>query len=217
LGDSITYGVGSSDGTAYRNTLHKLLEPGNTVDFIGSVKAGQMTDNDNEGHNGWTITQIATAANYSQALPSRPNVRLLLLCTASNNLLLHLSAIPCKVVTLHAGTNDVYGGSLSTAINRLTTLVDSINNNYPSTVLLLATIVPYPPQQGQVNQYNQNITNLVNNRAAAGKKIVLADMSGVTSSDLVSDQIHPNDNGYKKMGNAFYAAFVKAAQKGWIV
>lgn len=120
-------------------------------------------------------------------------------------------------MTLHAGTNDVYGGSFSTAINRLTTLVDSINNNYPSLVLLLATIVPYPPQQSQVNQYNQNITNLVNNRAAAGKKIILADMSGVTSSDLVSDKIHPNDNGYKKMGNAFYAAFVKAAQKGWIV
>ncbi|KAH7090951.1 hypothetical protein BKA62DRAFT_834936 [Auriculariales sp. MPI-PUGE-AT-0066] len=57
LGDSITYGVQSSDGTGYRTTLHKLLEPGNTVDFIGSVKAGTMTDNDNEGHSGWTIDQ----------------------------------------------------------------------------------------------------------------------------------------------------------------
>ncbi|KAH7098051.1 lipolytic enzyme [Auriculariales sp. MPI-PUGE-AT-0066] len=193
LGDSITYGVQSSDGTGYRNTLHKLLEPGNTVDFIGSVKAGTMTDNDNEGHSGWTIDQIAGAANYSQAMPSKPNV-----------------------VALHAGTNDIYGGNFGTAINRLTTLVDNLTLGYPSTVLLLSTIIPYPASQSSVDQFNTNITNLVTNRAAAGRKIVLASMSSVLSSDL-ADGVHPNDNGYKKMANAWYAAFATAAQKGWIV
>jgi len=74
LGGSITYGLGSSHGNGYRDALHKLLEPGNTVDFIGSVKAGQMSDNDNEGHSGWTIDQIATAGKYTQALPALPNV-----------------------------------------------------------------------------------------------------------------------------------------------
>lgn len=75
LGDSITFGVGSSDGNGYRNLLHNLLSPGNTVDFIGSIKAGTMADNDNEGHSGYTITQISGTVSNSKALPARPNVR----------------------------------------------------------------------------------------------------------------------------------------------
>lgn len=81
----------------------------------------------------------------------------------------------------------------------------------------MATIIPYPSGQAQVNQYNKNITALVANRAAAGKRIVLADMSVVTAADLGLDKVHPNNNGYEKMASAFYSAFVKAAQKGWVV
>lgn len=192
LGDSITYGLQSSDQNGYRGALHKLLEPGNTVDFIGSVKAGNMADNDNEGHSGWTIAQIAGAANYTQALPSKPNV-----------------------IALHAGTNDVFGGSFGSAIDRLASLVDYIATSHPDSVLLLATIIPLPSGQSQVNQFNANVTQLAANRASAGKKVVLASMSAVLASDL-ADGVHPNDAGYVKMANAWYAAFVQAAQKGWI-
>jgi hypothetical protein len=77
LGDSITFGLTSSDGNGYRSTLHNLLQAGNTVDFIGSIKSGTMADNDNEGHSGFTVSQIAQSATNALALPARPNVRLL--------------------------------------------------------------------------------------------------------------------------------------------
>ncbi|KAK6980924.1 lipolytic enzyme [Favolaschia claudopus] len=103
LGDSITWGFTSSDGNGYRAALHDLLQPGNTVDFIGSLKSGTMVDNDNEGHIGAIIEQIAQSATNALALPARPNV-----------------------VLLMAGTNDVLDNISSGAPAQLSTLIDTI-------------------------------------------------------------------------------------------
>jgi hypothetical protein len=35
-----------------------------------------MADNDNEGHSGFTVNQIASSSTNAAALPARPNVRL---------------------------------------------------------------------------------------------------------------------------------------------
>ncbi|KAJ7076504.1 lipolytic enzyme [Mycena belliarum] len=193
LGDSITYGVASTDGNGYRSTLHNLLQTGNTVDFIGSVKEGTMADNDNEGHSGYTIAQIASVATNAKALPARPNV-----------------------VTLMAGTNDVYGGSFGTAPDRLSSLIDLIFKTAPDTTLIVATLTPLPSGQAAVNTYNQAITTLVNNRTASGQHILLVSMSSVLASDLSSDNIHPTNAGYVKMANAFFPAIQQAAKNGWI-
>lgn len=59
MGDSITFGIGTSDGNAYRKYLKdRLLQDNITIDYIGTVKAGNMADNENEGHSGATIQQI---------------------------------------------------------------------------------------------------------------------------------------------------------------
>jgi hypothetical protein len=73
LGDSITYGYLSSDGNGYREYLDAML-PNSTVEFIGSVQSGNMTDNYNEGHPGAEIAQIASFA--TNTLSERPNVSL---------------------------------------------------------------------------------------------------------------------------------------------
>ncbi|KAF7367969.1 Lipolytic enzyme [Mycena sanguinolenta] len=192
LGDSITYGLESTDGNGYRNALHNLLQPGNTVDFIGSLKAGTMVDNDNEGHSGYTIAQIQSVSTNSLALPARPNV-----------------------VLLMAGTNDVFGGSISTAPSRLSTLIDSIFSACPDTALIVATLTPLPSGQAAVDTYNAAVTQLVAQRQAAGQHIVLASMSAILASDL-ADGVHPNNAGYVKMANAWYPAIQQAAAKGWI-
>ncbi|KAJ7896442.1 lipolytic enzyme [Mycena olivaceomarginata] len=193
LGDSITFGVASSDGNGYRNALHNLLSPGNTVNFIGSLKSGTMTDNDNEGHSGFTIAQIQTASTNAAALPARPNL-----------------------VLLMAGTNDVFGGSFSTAPSRLSTLIDSIFARCPDAALVVATLTPLPSGQAAVNTYNQAVTQLVATRKAAGQHILLASMASVLASDLAADGIHPNDAGYVKMANAWFPVIQQAAANGWI-
>src|ERR1700712_4085517 len=75
LGDSITFGFLSTDGNGYRQDLLTMLS-GTQVQYIGSIRAGNMTDNFNEGHSGAVISQIAGFAN--QSLPQRPNLILLM-------------------------------------------------------------------------------------------------------------------------------------------
>ncbi|KAF7314735.1 Lipolytic enzyme [Mycena kentingensis (nom. inval.)] len=153
LGDSIAWGFVSTDGNGYRNTLHNLLAPGNTVDFIGSFKSGTMSDNDNEGHIGAIIDQIAAAATSPLALPARPNI-----------------------VLLMAGTNDILNNiTLSTAPTRLSALIDNIFRTCPDAAVLVATLTPLTSStalQTAVNTYNAAITAMVGSRAAAGQHVV---------------------------------------------
>ena len=56
LGDSVTWGYGSTDGNGYRKVLHDLLaQQGYVVDFVGTQKSGNMADAENEGFPGATI------------------------------------------------------------------------------------------------------------------------------------------------------------------
>jgi lysophospholipase L1-like esterase len=88
LGDSITWGVGSSSGNGYRGPLwNELAADGHPLDFVGTVRNGPMSDPDNEGHSGYRINEIAALADASLTR-YRPNV-----------------------VTLHIGTNDLIGAS----------------------------------------------------------------------------------------------------------
>ncbi|WP_051859308.1 SGNH/GDSL hydrolase family protein [Streptomyces xanthophaeus] len=60
LGDSITEGAGSSAGVGYRAPLWELISAQSryTPDFVGSRSSGSVTDPDNEGHGGYTISGI---------------------------------------------------------------------------------------------------------------------------------------------------------------
>lgn len=80
--DSITQGYQSSNGNGYRGPLYDILTSrGNTLSMIGSQSSGTMPQPQNEGHDGATISQIAS---YTSAYHERPNV-----------------------ILLHAGTNDM--------------------------------------------------------------------------------------------------------------
>jgi lysophospholipase L1-like esterase len=115
-----------------------------------------------------------------------------------------------------AGTNDILHGSPADAPAQLATLIDSIFTTCPDAALIVATLTPLTTgQQAQVVTYNQAVTQLVNTRKAAGKHILLADMSSVLASDLI-DGIHPTDAGYVKMANAWFPVVQQAAKNGWI-
>lgn len=196
LGDSITYGTDSTDGNGYRLDLQSLLEPATThQQYIGSIRSGSMADNYNEGHPGFTITQIA--AETPQDFLKDPNV-----------------------VLLMAGTNDVLQNlSISEAPTRLGNLVDQLIAALPNTCVLLATLTPLldPSYGASRESYNAAIPSIVNDHARNGNFVILVNMSSVPSSEIdPADGIHPDDAGYKTMAETWYAGIMEAKAKGWI-
>ncbi|KAJ7028343.1 lipolytic enzyme [Mycena alexandri] len=195
LGDSITYGFTSTDGNGYRSVLHNMLQPNNTLNFIGSIQSGTMVDNDNEGHIGAIISQIAGFATNPLALPARPNV-----------------------VLLMAGTNDILDNIQSGAPALISSLMDTIFSICPDAALIVATLTPLTTTstiQPSVDTFNAALTQIVNTRRAAGQHILLASMASILASDLI-DGIHPTDAGYVKMANAWLPVVEQAAKNGWI-
>ena len=99
LGDSITYGMGSNDGNSYRKELKDLLaKDGITIDYIGTVKNGNIQDNDNEGHSGATIAQISGYADTP--LRQKPQVRSVVLFSFFLSSFQSLSLYESSPVTL---------------------------------------------------------------------------------------------------------------------
>lgn len=193
LGDSITAGLGSSNGTAYRGPLYQRLA-GN-VDFVGSrTDGGDMPDPDNEGHSGWRIDQIAdnTTAWSSRYRPD--------------------------AVTLHLGTNDMdQNYQVGTAPDRLGGVIDRILGAQPGATVLVSSIVPStkPETQSRIVQFNGRVSGMVEQRRNSGEHVLFVNMGGVTTADL-ADALHPNDQGYQRMANAFYDGIQQAARNGWI-
>ncbi|WUH88958.1 GDSL-type esterase/lipase family protein [Streptomyces sp. NBC_00433] len=195
LGDSITWGVGSSTGNGYRAALHdELTADGHPLDFVGSLRGGSMSDPDNEGHSGYRIDQIAALADAA------------------------LARYQPDVVTLEIGTNDLNGNyQVSTATTRLRSLVDQITHDVPNATVLVASLVVSTSgtEERYRTAYNQAIPGLVQSEQAAGKHVGYVDMGAVTTSDLY-DTLHPNDTGYRKMADAFHKGVQTADSAGWL-
>ncbi len=195
LGDSITWGVGSPSGNSYRAFLrNQLSADGHAVDFVGSGRSGTMSDPDNEGHSGWRIDQIAGIAD-SVLARYRPNV-----------------------VTLEIGTNDLNGNyQIPTAPDRLRALIDRITRDVPGVTVLVGTVIVSTSGTEEANRpgFNAKLPGIVQAAQAAGKHVRLVDMGALNRADL-SDALHPNDNGFRKMADAFNAGVRAADAAGWI-
>jgi lysophospholipase L1-like esterase len=114
-----------------------------------------------------------------------------------------------NIVLLHIGTNDQGSFTATQMINDLNGLIDKIITNAPDALLVVAQIIPLGyGNNAVIKSYNQAIPGVVQERAAAGKHIVLVDMyTGFTTSTMLgSDNIHPNGTGYKFMADRWYAA-----------
>jgi lysophospholipase L1-like esterase/endonuclease/exonuclease/phosphatase family metal-dependent hydrolase len=198
LGDSITEGVGSSHHNGYRKVLYDALESdvgdGN-VNFVGSVRRGNMSDPNNEGHRGKRIDEIASFA-HCYARVYQPNV-----------------------ITLHAGTNDFNQNyPSSTALQRIRALIKQTLADSPRAVIVLAKVIPTgkDDMQASIDAFNAKLPGLVSEFRADGKHIVLTDTSDLNVSDGLQNDAHPNDEGYAKLGNDFHTGVMEAADKGWI-
>jgi hypothetical protein len=197
FGDSITYGLQSSDGGGYREPLFKTaVAAAQKITFTGSQTNGPTTvtvgtstvtfPRNNEGHSGWTIQPIGTSPGGISTLVPTPA----------------FSTIP-HIVLLMIGTNDTYQSTGQAQMgSRLGVLLDAIITAAPSALIVVATLTPLTTASWNAagTAYNAQIPGVLQTRVAAGKHVVMVDMSKMPTSDL-SDGIHPNDTGYAYMAS----------------
>jgi len=69
----------------------------------------------------------------------------------------------------------------------------------------------------RIATYNSAVANIANQRISQGQHLVLVDMFDAldTTTDY-TDDLHPNDQGYKKIANTWYTALESANGNGWI-
>ena len=186
LGDSITEGTQVPGG--YRIGLwQRMAAGGYRVDLVGSQfnGPGNLGDHDHEGHPGWRIDQIDA------------------------NITGWLNSYQPRTVLLHIGTNDILQNyNVSTAPNRLSSLIDRITTTAPNADVFVAQIIPLANsgQAAAVRTFNAALPGIVQSKVNAGKRVHLVDQySALTTADLI-DGIHPTATGYDKMAAVWYRA-----------
>ncbi|GGK28238.1 hypothetical protein GCM10010124_21110 [Pilimelia terevasa] len=179
LGDSLTSGTGSSDGTGWRRYLAALLTPVRDVAFVGSRRG--VDSPDHEGHPGLRLAQAADRA---------PD---------------WLAAAAPELVLLHLGTNDMkIAGRERGATARLAGLLATLWRAAPDALVLVSTLVgsPAPAVQRRIAAYNATIPGLV---AASYGRAALVRMDAVDPAVHLGDNLHPNDLGYAAMADCWNA------------
>ncbi len=197
LGDSITFGYGSSTGNGYRGDLRSaLVNDGFTADFVGENRNGNMYDDYHDGFSGYKIADIDAFVG-SPLAKYKPNI-----------------------ITLMLGTNDMFFNNDADAANapaRMTQLLNDIYSNDPGVTVLVGTLIASTNATiaGRSPAFNQALQGVVLDQASQGHSIKLVDMSSVTTSVLYDDR-HPNDNGYQKMADAWHAAVQQVVSNGQV-
>lgn len=209
LGDSITVGTisgaipGPANSVGYRKPLYDaLLAAGYLVDFVGSQNYGYSVPNfdpDNEGHGGWTASEIVFGtSNASSQDPNCPTCKLID----------WLNGKKPDMILLHIGTNGftTNPANVSAILNTINLWSTGPNGN-PVAVFLAQIINRNPYQSVDVLTYNLNLSTLVQNRQSmgVGPLTFLVDQESALAypADL-ADGLHPNENGYSKMAGRWF-------------
>lgn len=188
LGDSITRGwYGSPGANGYRKPLYlNLINHGYSVDFVGGQIDGDFADRNHEGHDGWH----AAGGSGGGLLPNVYN---------------WLTANPADIVLLHIGTNDITYGDQD--VNEVNGILDEIDRYSTDITVILALIINRVPYSQVTTQYNNSLNQMALNRIAGGDDITIVNMENALNySTDMADSLHPNDSGYAKMADVWFAA-----------
>jgi lysophospholipase L1-like esterase len=215
LGNSITQS--NQDNYSYRyNLWKKLLNAKVHFDFVGSHKTnkngnpdwppyqGQVFDNDNEGHWGWSADQIL---NGNPQEPSK------------GKLSDWLKEYTPDLVLMHLGTNDMFRNhSVSETLDELREVVKLIRGKNPAVKIFMAKLIPAYDQK--VGPQSANNINLLNRELPALAKELNSDVSPVILVDQNTgfdpktgvdtwDGVHPNASGEEKMAQRWFDAIIE--------
>jgi lysophospholipase L1-like esterase len=195
IGDSLTKGTGSTHRAGYRlEFLTRMKTAGVDVDMVGSFHDGpKEIDRDHQGHQGQGVAKL-DEVSLEELRRERPGA-----------------------VILMIGTNDAREKSLVPEAFRIrySVLLDRILAE--SHVKLITATIP-PVRFGRraklIAGINGIIASEVEKRAAAGKAVRLVDVHALLDdrADFV-DNLHMNDAGYAKVGDAFADALLEMLQQ----
>lgn len=197
LGDSITKGSGSTDNNGYRNRLRQKLlsyesDSDVSVDMIGTIQNGGMTDNDHEGHSGKYLADIN--GYWKLSVQARPNV-----------------------VLIHAGTNNMDKEvDLDIAPDLFTSIIEGLWDKAPDATIIVTPVIWANDARMNANtdRYNEQIGAIIDEKKASGKHILSTPVD-IGPGDL-SDKKHPNDAGYEKMASAWFRGILQAHENNWL-
>jgi lysophospholipase L1-like esterase len=186
LGDSITEGMNIAG--AYRVELfHLANQDGKNITFVGTRSNGpdqvdgKPFPKKHEGTSGISIEGLQSVVEGGAL--TRDDVK-------------------PNIILLHIGTNNMYGSHPSPPEQLLPKLLDKIIAACPDALLVVAKIIPY----SGVDSYNAAIPGIVQQKAEAGAHIIMVDQNtGFPTSEL-ADGVHPNADGYARMGDVWYKA-----------
>jgi hypothetical protein len=201
VGDSITKGVtGSDDNWGYRQPLYqKLLQAGYEVDFVGSQADGDFADPNHEGHGSWSDADIAWGqVGYP-----------------TDGIYAWLEQNPADIILLHIGTN--YIDTSPDDVEDILDEIDRYESNYNTEVIVLvARIIKLHGSEAIVTAFNNNVQAMVmdrisnpSNPAYPDKIIPPNSVDMENALDYPEDfynAAHPNDDGYAKMADVWFAA-----------
>ena len=228
LGNSITAGVGASDGIGYRKHLyHYLNNNGYDVDFVGSVG-----DPPYEGHfkGGYKVADF-----YPHSLGNSGTGRL--------DVTYYMGKLRPHIVGIHLGTNDINSGYFDpapypdndedgfdgrTVAGQMATLVNYLlqwhNGNQGSELeaIIVNLIIPVIYQDEAMVRYTGEVARLVRDfqtGAITGQPepVYICDQFSrfreypflwqQDSRKLFYDHLHPNDKGHLWMARTYYESF----------
>ena len=226
LGDSITFGIGSTYGPdypvgGYRVPLYADLQgAGYKSTYVGSVTDGgdplPLSQQNNEGLPGYVIETKD---------PNDPNPQGSGIPGVLDGIgdWLGPSGSNPQFILLQIGTNDVDkqydpGTNESEIGARLATLISTISNKTsglrPDAHLIVAQITPtedanpaLPDENQLIQEYNACVANDVAAAQAAGENVTMVDMYDAINPDTdLANNLHPNDAGYAKMAQVWLNA-----------
>lgn len=128
-----------------------------------------------------------------------------------------------NIIVINAGTNDcLQSYDLANFHSRYDSLLDSLYAAVPNVTIIVSTVLPGTADGIPQNRdyVNSQIRTLVNDRQSQGQKIVLVDVDipagFFTTQDLVSDGIHPTDEGHLRLAAFYLQGIEEANSLGYI-